>query len=152
MDSGQAAGSAAMERLDAFIGEWTLEASFPAAPAAVTGRAVFDWILGGQFVMERADVPGAPDSIAIIGFDSSRQAYRQHYFDSRGIARVYAMGLSNGVWTLVRDSPDFTPLEFSQRFTGTFSSDGQRINGRWETSRDGSNWKHDFDLSYTKVR
>jgi hypothetical protein len=65
---------------------------------------------------------------------------------------VYAVDLSDGVWTLVRDSADFTPLEFSQRFTGTFSSDSQRIHGRWETSRDGSNWEHDFDLTYTKVR
>jgi len=109
-------------------------------------------MLDRQFVMERTEVPEAPDSIAIIGADPGREAYRQHYFDSRGIARMYAMEFSDGVWTLVRDSADFTPLEFSQRFTGTFSSDGQRINGRWETSRDGSNWEHDFDLTYTKVR
>ncbi len=144
--------SAAMERLEVFIGEWVMEASFPAAPARVAGRTVFEWILGRQFVMERAEVPDAPDSIAIAGFDPGRDAYCQHYFDSRGIARVYAMDLRDGVWTLVRDSADFTPLEFSQRFTGTFSADGQRINGRWETSRDGSSWEHDFDLTYTKVR
>ena len=102
--------------------------------------------------MERTEVPEAPDSTAIIGVDPGREAYRQHYFDSRGIARRYAMEFSDGMWTLVRDSPDFTPLEFSQRFTGTFSSDGQRINGRWEASSDGSNWEHDFDLTYTKVR
>jgi len=38
-----------------------------------------------------------------------------------------------------------------QRFTGTFSADGKIIEGRWETSRDGSSWEHDFDLTYTKV-
>jgi hypothetical protein len=152
MEHDHAARSAAMERLEAFIGEWAIEASFSAAPAGVIGRAVFEWILGRQFVMERAEVPDAPESIAIVGFDPDREAYRQHYFDSRGIARVYAMEFSNGVWTLVRDSADFTPLEFSQRFTGTFSSDGQRILGRWETSGDGSNWEQDFDLTYTKVR
>jgi hypothetical protein len=152
MELDHAARSAAMARLEAFIGEWAMEASFSAAPAGVAGRAVFEWILGRQFMIERAEVPQAPDSIAIVGFDPGRGAYCQHYFDSRGIARVYAMDLSDGVWTLVRDSADFTPLEFSQRFTGTFSSDGQRINGRWETSRDGSNWEHDFDLTYTKVR
>jgi hypothetical protein len=56
------------------------------------------------------------------------------------------------VWTLLRDTPDFTPLAFAQRFTGTFSADGRRINGRWETSQDGSAWALDFHLSYTKVR
>jgi hypothetical protein len=140
-----------MERLEAFIGEWAMEAFFPAAPAGVVGRAVFEWTLGRQFVIERSEVPDAPDSIAIVGFDPGREAYCQHYFDSRGIARVYAMDLSDGVWTLVRDSPDFTPLKFSQRFIGTFSGDGQRIDGRWETSGDGSDWEHDFELTYTKV-
>jgi hypothetical protein len=153
MEPDQAARRAAMERLEVFIGEWAMEASFPAAPAGVAGRAVFEWTLDRQFMVERAEVPEAPDSVAIVGFDPARKAYRQHYFDSRGIARVYAMEFRGGVWTLVRDAPDFTPLEFSQRFTGTFSGDGQRIDGRWETSRDnGSNWEHDFDLTYTKVR
>ena len=39
---------------------------------------------------------------------------------------------------------DFTPLEFSQRFTGTFSADGRRIDGRWESAQDGSDWELDF--------
>ena len=155
MERDHAARSAAMERLEAFIGEWAMEASFPAAAAGVAGRAVFEWILDRQFVMERAEVPEvpeAPGSIAVVGFDPGRGAYRQHYFDSRGVARVYAMEFSDGVWTLGREFPDFTPLDFSQRFTGRFSGHGRRIDGRWETSRDGSNWEHDFDLTYTKVR
>jgi hypothetical protein len=125
--------------VDAYIGEWTLEASF--APAGTVGRTVFEWTLGRQFVVERPEVPGAPDSVAIIGYDPGREAYCQHFFDSRGIARVHAMDLADGVWTLLRDSPDFTPLEFSQRFTGTFSGHGRRISGRWEhqeTARAGS--------------
>jgi hypothetical protein len=151
MEPDQAAQNAAMERLNVFIGEWTLSASFAAAPEQDVGRAVFEWTLERKFMLERSEVPGAPDSLAVVGFDPNRAAYTQHYFDSRGIARVYAMGLRDGVWTLLRDSPDFTPLEFSQRFTGTFSSDGKSIRGRWETSRDGSTWEHDFDLRYTKV-
>jgi hypothetical protein len=95
---------------------------------------------------------GAPDGIAIIGVDPDHEAYSQHYFDSRGVARVYAMSLSDGVWKLLRDSPDFSPLNFSQCFTGTFGDDGNTIDGRWETSSDGSSWEHDFDLTYTKVK
>jgi hypothetical protein len=152
MDTEPDARSAARGNLEPFIGEWAMEASFPAGPAPVSGRAVFEWILSGQFMMERSEVPGAPDSVAIIGLDPRHGGYCQHYFDSRGIARVYQMDLSDGVWTLVRQTPDFTRLEFSQRFTGTFSGDGRRIDGRWESSTDGSNWEHDFDLSYTKLR
>lgn len=46
---------------------------------------------------------------------------------------------------------DFSPLDFSQRFTGTFSDDGRTIQGRWETCHDGSTWEHDFDLVYRRV-
>jgi len=140
----------ALERLDAFVGEWSLEASFT-HPAA-SGRAVFEWELGGQFLVERAEVAGAPDSIGVVGLDPDGQAFTQHYFDSRGIARLYSMTFNDGVWKLLRDSPDSSPLDFSQRFTGVLSADGGTISGRWETSRDGSNWEHDFDLTYRKVR
>jgi hypothetical protein len=140
-----------LERLEAFTGEWSIEAAF--APG-VTGRAVFEWVLGRQFLMERSevpDVPEAPDGIAIIGVARDGAAYTQHYFDSRGVARVYAMTFHDGVWTLLRDAPDFTALDFWQRFTGEFSADGGTISGRWETSQDGSTWEHDFDLTYRKV-
>jgi hypothetical protein len=140
-----------MERLGPFIGEWVMEATFPSGPAGATGRAVFEWALGRQFLVGRAEAPGAPGSIAIVGFDAGRQSFCQHYFDSRGIARLYAMDFSGGVWTLLRETPDFTPLAFAQRFTGTFAADGQRIDGRWEQSRDGSDWVLDFHLSYTKL-
>ena len=43
--------------------------------------------------------------------------------------RLYAMTFRDGIWTLVRSSPDFTPLDFSQRFTGRFSADGNTISG-----------------------
>src|SRR6266496_4700372 len=159
MQMDQATRKAALERLNVFIGEWRMEASFPlAAPASIAGRAVvgrdlFEWELGGQFVSEYEEFPdpGVPDSSAIIGFDPDSQAYTQHYFDSRGVARVYAMTLSKDVWTLLRETPDFTPLDFSQRFTGTFSDDGKTIAGRWESGSDVSSLEHDFDLSYTKA-
>jgi hypothetical protein len=52
---------------------------------------------------------------------------------------------------LSRTKADFSPLDFSQRFTGTFDDDGRRIRGRWEICRDGSTWEHDFDLVYRRV-
>jgi hypothetical protein len=38
------------------------------------------------------------------------------------------------------------------RCFGAVSDDGNAIAGRWESSSDGSNWKPDFDLTYTRVR
>jgi hypothetical protein len=60
------------------------------------------------------------------------------------------MSLEDGVWKLWREEPDFSPLDFSQRFTGTFSDDGKTIGGRWEISQDGKTWELDFDLTYKK--
>ena len=84
--------------------------------------------------------------------DPESKAYSQHYFDSRGVVRVYVMTLTDRIWTLLREKPDFSPLDFSQRFTGTFSDDAKTILGRWERSTDGSTWDQDFDLTYRKVK
>lgn len=68
-----------LERLDAFVGEWRMGASLETA-ADVRARTVFEWLHGEQFLVQRWEVehPDAPDGIAIIGFDSSRDAYSQH--------------------------------------------------------------------------
>jgi uncharacterized protein DUF1579 len=150
----QRAGGPALERLAALIGEWKLEPqfSFP-VPDDVEGRVSFEWMSGRQFLVERWEVslPEAPDGIAIIGSDQRGERYLQHYFDSRGVARVYQMGLTDGVWTLTRTAPDFSPLEFSQRFSGRFSDDGSTIAGTWEIAHDHTTWEKDFDLTYRRL-
>ena len=153
--------SDALARLDVFVGEWVLEARFPGDPAARSGAAVdgpqvrsrFDWTLDRQFLLQRTEVPipGVPDSLTIVGVDLETGAFTQHYYDSRGVARLYSMSLFDGVWTLTRESADFTPLDFRQRFTGTFSDDGNVISGAWEKDVNGWGWEHDFHLIYRKV-
>ena len=112
-----------------------------------------EWALDGNFLIQRTEVPDPkfPTVLSIVAYDVNKDSYSQHYFDSRGVVRLYAMTFRDGIWTLVRSSPDFTPLDFSQRFTGRFSSDGDTISGTWETG-DGSNWKKDFDLTYARVK
>jgi hypothetical protein len=107
---------------------------------------------GREFVVQRWTVPDpGPDGLAVIGLDPDRKgAYLQHYFDNRGVARVYKMTFEGNEWKLWRDEPDISPLDFSQRYTGTLSEDGNRIEGTWEINEDGS-WAKDFDLSYAKV-
>ncbi len=143
-----------LARLAPFVGEWSILAGFEDDPPADVGARVrFEWLPGERFLIQRWEipVPEAPDGIAIIGADRERDgAYLQHYFDSRGVARVYRMRFEDGVWKLWRDEPDFSPLDFSQRFTGTFSEDGRTIAGAWEICHDGGTWEHDFDLTYTK--
>jgi hypothetical protein len=139
--------------LDVLLGEWSTEARFPGlSPGDVRGRVSFEWMAGERFLIQRWEVPipEAPDGLAIIGHDEGRGTLLQHYFDSRGVARVYEMTLGGGVWTLTRTTPDFSPLSFAQRFVGRFSDDGMRIDGRWEIAHDGTTWEHDFELVYTR--
>jgi hypothetical protein len=149
----------AIERLQPFIGEWNMEAVFPSSsPAAgmqATGvaRTVFEYLAGRRFVIQRWELPhpDAPDGIAIIGWDRDRGSLVQHYFDSRGVARLYEMSFEDGLWKLSRTAADFSPLDFAQRYTGRISEDGDTIQGRWELSTDGPQWQHDFELNYRKI-
>ena len=121
-----------LARLEAFVGEWRLEVpafSFP-PELADAARTTFEWTLGGAFLLQQATVPvpEAPDGLCVIGLDAG-DGYTQHYFDSRGIARVYAMTFDGRVWTLEQRTTNFTPLSFHQRWSGTFSDDGETILG-----------------------
>ena len=126
------------DRLAPFIGEWQVKASL----SDELGRSTFEWILDGRFLVQRTEIahPDAPDSFAILGYED--EGYVQHYFDSRGVARRYEMTIEDGVWTLRRDAPGF-----AQRYTGTFSADGNTIEGAWEL-----NGTKDFELTYTRGR
>lgn len=145
-----------MKALEPLVGEWTILAGFGDVPPADIGaRLSIEWMPGEQFLIQRWEIPipEAPDGIAIIGPDPAREGgYLQHYFDTRGVARVYKMSFEDGVWKLWRDEPDFSPLDFSQRYAGTVSADGETIAGAWEISHDGTTWEKDFDLIYTRAR
>jgi hypothetical protein len=141
---------AGVQGLEVLLGEWTMAVGIPDAPQ---GRVLFEWMPGEKFLIERWDIPhpDAPDGVAIMGYDKGRDMLLQHYFDSRGVARVYEMSLEGGVWKLWRETPDFSPLDFAQRFEGTFSDDGDTINGRWDIRHEGRDWEKDFDLDYRRL-
>ena len=143
-----------LHRLDVLVGEWRLAApAFPLPPElAGAARTTFEWALDGTFLLQRTSVPvaEAPDSLCVIGL-ATGDGYTQHYFDSRGIARTYAMTFDGGRWTLARTAADFTPLDFYQRWLATLSDDGATIAGRWESSPDGQAWELDFELGYHRL-
>jgi hypothetical protein len=142
----------ALDRLTPLIGEWDLEItsmSFRADPSAVDrGHSSFAWLEGGGFLIQHSEISASdfPRSTAVMGPDDEAETYRMLYYDSRGVSRIYRMTFSGKIWTLWRDFPGF-----SQRFHGMFSEDGRIITAYWERSSDGSNWEHDFALTYTKV-
>jgi hypothetical protein len=128
-----------------FIGRWVTEGAHPLLPGQVIrGYTTFEWLDGQQFVIQRShyDHPDIPDAIAIIGATGQLS---MHYFDSRGIHRVYAVSLEGDQWRFWRDDPGFR-----QKFTGHFSADGDTITGQGQMALDESGWEDDLALTYRR--
>ncbi len=68
-----------------------------------------------------------------------------HYFDSRGVFRVYEVSIDEVSWRLWRDAP-----RFSQRFTGTLADGRETIVGRWQLCRDDRHWDDDLEITYRR--
>jgi hypothetical protein len=132
--------------LNALVGEWTSEATHPALPGlVVAGRATVKWLEGERFLLQRTqfDHPDFPDALSVLG--ETDEGLVSHYFDSRGVHRIYRLGFDEGVWRLWRDEPGFF-----QRFAGTFEDGGNRIVGAWEFSPDGSDWERDVEVTFVR--
>ncbi len=147
-----------LRRLEALVGEWEMQAS-AGGQSLGSGRAEFKWVEGGAFLLRREQAKPAKSlpaemtaaspfpTRAVIGLDESTGEFTMLYSDARGVSRVVQMRLNDGVWRMWRNAPGFF-----QRFTGSFSRDGNILTGTWEKSRDGSSWERDFDLRYTKIK
>lgn len=141
---------ATVNDLHDFVGEWELAVDLPGA-GDVRGQVVFEQM--GEILVQQTRLPSpdAPGSCCII-LTKPDGDYVQHYFDARGVARIYAMTFDGRRWVLQRSEPDFSPLDFHQRFIARFSDDRSTIDGEWQTSADGREWSRDFGTTYTRTR
>jgi hypothetical protein len=153
----------ALDLLGRLVGTWTTDATHPAYPGVVVqGTAVIEWLEGERFLIHRArtDHPDFPDSISIVGITERDRVDNppgndaaattgsrlcMHYFDSRGVFRVYDVSIDDEAWRLWRDAPGF-----SQRFTGSFADGGDTIAGRWQLCRDDIHWDDDLQITYRR--
>ncbi|WP_116451619.1 hypothetical protein [Blastococcus litoris] len=129
------------------LGEWTTEATHPGLPGEVIhGRATFEWLEDQQLLVLRTHVEhdAIPDALAVIGTLDGAPA--MHYFDVRGVHRVFEVDVAPGTWRYRNATPGF-----AQRFTGTLGPDGTTIAGQGELSRDGVIWDPDLAITYRRV-
>jgi hypothetical protein len=135
-----------LERLGGrLVGAWTTEATHPAVPGTiVSGTADVQWLEGERFLIFRShsDHPDFPDSISIIGDTGGLQ---WHYFDSRGVHRIYEFRVTHDGWEMARDAP-----EFSQRMTVTFGDDDNTMSGLSKLSVDDETWQDDLQITYRR--
>ncbi|MGB0092507.1 MAG: hypothetical protein WBP81_08235 [Solirubrobacteraceae bacterium] len=130
------------------VGRWATEATHPGLPGAVvSGESMFEWLEDQRFLIQRShyDHPEIPDAIAVIGIVDGEPS--MHYFDPRGVHRVFAIEITSHTWRFWNAARGF-----SQRVTHTFSDDGNTIHGQGELSRDdGATWENDLAITYRRV-
>ena len=126
--------------LDTLIGEWDTRGSHPMIEGPIRGRASFEWLAGHRFLIWRsASTPDTvPAAISIIGDVTAADTFPLHYFDSRGVARVYTASLKDGVLRFWRDEPGF-----AQRATVVLEGDALHL-------RTELNGKADLEMTYTR--
>ena len=137
-----------LEFLHALTGTWATEGAHPLLPGAdIRGQVTFEWLDGERFLVGRShyEHPDIPDAVTVTGVTDDQLS--MHYFDSRGVHRIYSVSMTPNTWHFWRDGPDF-----AQRFTGTFSADGNTITGQGRLSRDGTTWDDDLALTYRRTR
>jgi hypothetical protein len=135
-----------LEAFDSLIGEWTVEATHPMLPSTmVTGRTTYEWLEGRRFLIQRSSMDHAdfPDSISVVGFVDDELT--GHYFDSRGVFRIYRVAMEGDTLRMWRDHPGF-----SQRLEAKLSDDGTTLAGVWQLSRDDETWHDDLAITFTR--
>ena len=153
----------ALESLGRLDGTWTTEATHRLLPGVVLrGTVSGEWLEGERFLILRThtDHPDIPDAISLIGFTDQDRAHKgaattpaadgerrltMHYFDSRGVFRVFDASIDDQAWRIWREAPGF-----SQRFTGSFADGGATIAGVWQLCEDDVNWNDDLRITYRR--
>ncbi len=131
-----------MSALDRLLGTWEFTMHHSEMSVSVTGRQRYERVLDGAFVLQRWTYhpPDFPDAMALLSED------RYHYFDVRGITRVFEFEVDDAGWSMIRLDEDF-----SQRHTARFRG-SDAIESTGEISRDrGVTWQPDFTMTYRRV-
>ena len=146
-----------MKQFEPLIGEWQTEGEIPIdPPLKISGTTTIE-PLGAFIVIRTVGEPvEVPDSISIVGGASKGEAQPMHYFDSRGVQRLYLTSVKGSTWTIWRaPGEDWNGPHgpgFNQRFIGDISPDGGSIDGRWERGMGeaGDQWETDFPIRYSR--
>lgn len=130
---------------EALIGTWSTETKHRLMDEVVLGKATFEWLEGGQFIVLRSQYEHEllPDALSVIGRPESGDGLILEYFDSRGVRRTYAISLEGDVLRWGRDEPGF-----KQRNHAKLGPDGFELVGQLAQSAD--DWVDDIRTMYRR--
>jgi hypothetical protein len=142
----------AQQRLAALIGRWRTEgwtiatASSPAVQIDATDT--YEWLPGRFSILHKVDARVGEEHVEgaeIIGLDPTRDGYLTQYFGSDG-PNAYEASLAE-----VGGALTWAMWSAADRFTGTFSEDGDTITGHWERLDDEGGWQPWMNVTLTRV-
>jgi hypothetical protein len=128
--------------LERLLGTWSITLRHAALAEPVSGLQRYERVLDGAFVQLHWTYahPDFPDAIALLDERTC------HYFDVRGVTRVFDLTIDASGWSMVRSDEDFWQRS-AARFLGS-----DAMEGSGENSFDrGASWDHDFSISYARV-
>jgi hypothetical protein len=139
------------------IGEWHGEGVMPIEPPVKVSADAKVERMGTFIVFSSIGGGDVPDSISIIGGAPEGDPQPMHYFDARGVQRLYLTAIEGSTWKIWRaPGEDWNGPQgpgFNQRFVGVFSADGNTVDGRWERGlgNSGDVWELDFPITYHRT-
>jgi hypothetical protein len=145
-----------MDQFNALIGEWNASGriEIEGESVAISGHTIIERL--GKLVVVRATVTPAefPNSVSVIGGGEEGEPAPMHYFDERGVHRLYLSTVADGKWWVWRGDETWRESPgFNQRYAGEICPDGNTISGAWERGHGeaGDQWETDFQLDYTRA-
>lgn len=139
-----------LEPFGVLIGRWSTTGTHPYFPGVtVRGRATFEWLEGGAFLLSRSDPdhPQFPAGVSVFGTDDASGKCYMLYFDERSVSRKYDVSLEGRVLHWWRDDP-----VFAQDFTLTIADGGDEMVAQGRMSNEGGPWEDDLRIVYTRIR
>jgi hypothetical protein len=139
------------KRLAALVGRWrtrgrTVEMRGSGA-AVIDAVDTYEWLPGGHALLHTVDARVGEEHVEgaeIIGWDPAVDAYSTRYFGTDG-PNSYEAALVEADGRLV-----WRMHSARDRFTGTFSNDGDTIAGGWERLDDEGNWRPWMEITLTR--
>jgi hypothetical protein len=138
------------EQLAVLVGRWRTSGCTKEAAGAETRIAAVDtyeWLPGRFALLHTVDARVGEEPVEgaeIIGWDPARGSYVTQYFGSDG-PNAYEATLRQEDGALV-----WRMRSATDRFTGTFSDDGNTISGHWQQLDADGTWRPWMDISLTR--
>ena len=140
------------------IGQWQAEGQMPLEPPMrISGKATIERL--GEFIVFRtmAEQAEVPDSLSIIGGAPDGEPQPMHYFDARGVQRLYLTAIDGSTWEVWR-APGEDWNGPQARASTSASSARSRLTAppsraRWERGIGdaGDAWAIDFPITYHRT-